>query len=100
MANEFDPDLPSNRLVYEVRRDDAVWPTFKERVEEVMTFYGLSDAEKQAWRDIDLRRLADLGMHPYFLPQVTRLMRGSAGNHSKSAAAQAYRVAFGDQIVD
>ena len=100
MANEFDPDLPSNRLVFEVRRDNDVWPTFAERFEEIITRFGLSDAEKQAWRDIDLTTLRDLGMHPYFLPQVTRLMRGSAANHSKSAAALAYRQAFGKEIVE
>lgn len=100
MANEFNPDLPSNRLVYEVRRDNAVWPHFAEHVEAIMERYGLSDEEKQAWRSIDLPKLAALGMHPYFLPQVTRLMRGSAQNHSNSPAALAYRSAFGSQIVD
>ena len=100
MANEFNPDLPSNRLVFEVRRDDTLWPAFREEFERIMLVYGLSEEERQAWRDIDLPALARLGMHPYFLPQVTRLMRGSAANHSKSPAAQAYRQAFGNQIVD
>jgi hypothetical protein len=69
MANEFDPDLPSNKLIFDVRRDNALWPTF-------------------------------LGVHPYFLPQVTRLVHGSAGNDSRSAAAQAYRKSFGATIVE
>jgi len=41
-----------------------------------------------------------LGVHPYFLPQVTRRIHGSADNDSNSNAAQAYRKAFGDQIVE
>ncbi|HEY1720629.1 MAG TPA: hypothetical protein VGG27_05245 [Magnetospirillaceae bacterium] len=100
MANEFNPDLPSNRMVFEVRRDNSVWPHFKERLEELMTQYGLSDAEKDAFRAIDVRRLGEMGVHPYFLPQVTRLFHGSARNTTKSAAALAYRHSFGDQIVE
>jgi Aromatic-ring-opening dioxygenase LigAB, LigA subunit len=100
MANEFDPDLPSNTMVFEVRRDNAVWPHFRERLEELMEKYGLGDAERQAFRDIDVKRLGELGMHPYFLPQVTRLFLGGAGNTSKSDAAQAYRRSFGSAIID
>jgi Aromatic-ring-opening dioxygenase LigAB, LigA subunit len=100
MANEFDPDLPSNTMVFEVRRDNTVWPHFRERLEELMEKYGLGDAEKQAFRDIDVKRLGELGMHPYFLPQVTRLFLGGAGNTSKSDAAQAYRRSFGSAIID
>lgn len=99
MANEFDPDLPSNRLIFEVRRDPALYTGFAERMEGVMESYDLSETERTAWRDVDVLALGDLGVHPYFLPQVTRLVHGSAENNSKSTAAQAYKKAFGDQIV-
>lgn len=100
MANEFDPDLPSNRLIFEIRRDPALYTGFAERMEEVMEEYELSEAERAAWRKVDVVMLGELGVHPYFLPQVTRLVHGSAGNDSKSDAAQAYKKAFGDQIVE
>lgn len=100
MANEFDPDLPSNRLIFEVRRDPALYTGFSDRMEEVMESYNLSEAERAAWRDVDVVALGRLGVHPYFLPQVTRLIHGSAENNSKSTAAQAYKNAFGDQIVE
>lgn len=99
-ANDFDPDLPSNRMIFEIRRDDAVWPHFKERLEELMSAYALSEPEKAAFRAVDVRRLGELGVHPYFLPQVTRLFHGAAGNTTTSAAAQAYRKSFGDAIVE
>lgn len=99
MANEFDPDLPSNRLIFEVRRDPALYTGFAERMEETMERYGLSDREKAAWRDVDVATLGEMGVHPYFLPQVTRLVHGSAENDSKSAAAQAFKKSFGDDIV-
>lgn len=96
----FDPDLPSNQMIFDVRRDNDVWPHFVERLEQLMEDYGLSDAEREALRDVDVRRLSELGVHPYFLPQVTRLFHGSAANHSKSDAAQAYRRSFGESIVE
>ena len=99
-ANDFDPDLPSNRMVFEIRRDNAVWPTFPDKFEEIMESYGLSEAEKQAFRDVDVRRLGELGVHSYFLPQITRLFHGASRNTSKSAAAEAYRKSFGDKIVE
>ena len=99
-ANDFDPDLPSNRMIFAIRRDDDVWPHFKERLEELMASYGLGEAEKDAFRRVDVRRLGELGVHPYFLPQVTRLFHGAAGNTTRSAAALAYRQSFGDSIVE
>ena len=99
MANEFDPELPSNHLIFEVRRDPALYTGFADRMEEVMESYSLSEAERAAWREVDVVALGNLGVHPYFLPQVTRLTHGSAENDSKSMAAQAYKKAFGDQIV-
>lgn len=100
MANEFDPKLPSNIMIFEIRREPRLYTRFAEQMEEVMEQYALSQAERVAWRNVDVKTLGDLGVHPYFLPQVTRLVHGSANNNSKSAAASAYRDSFGDQIVD
>lgn len=100
MANEFDPDLPSNRLIFEIRRERTLFEGFRDRMEEVMASYGLSEAEREAWRSVDVKALGDMGVHPYFLPQVTRLVHGAKKNSSKSRAAQAYRQSFGDDIVE
>lgn len=96
----FNPDLPSNQMIFHVRRDNAVWPHFRERLEDLMNQYGLSEEEKAAFRAIDVKRLGELGVHQYFLPQVTRLFHGGSANHSKSAAAEAYRKSFGASIVE
>jgi hypothetical protein len=82
--------LPANKMVFDVRRDMALIKRWKDDLEGLMTEYGLSDAEKDAFRQQDLKRMADLGVHPYFLTQVTRLFHGSARNTQSSAAAQAY----------
>lgn len=96
----YNPELASNRLIFAIRRDNSVWPHFTERLESLMSEYGLTEEEKDAFRNVDVRRLGELGVHPYFLPQVTRLFHGSAANHSRSNAANAYRKSFGDQIVE
>lgn len=85
-----DKTLPANKLIFEVRRDAAKRERFRTDLDAMMRDYGLSDAEQEALREIDLQRLAELGVHPYFLPQVTRLFKGAGYNHNESAAAQLY----------
>jgi hypothetical protein len=82
--------LPANRMVFEVRRDLALVQRFRDDLEGLMAEYGLSEAEKQTFRDQDLKRMGELGVHPYFLTQITRLFHGSARNHQGSEAAKAY----------
>jgi protocatechuate 4,5-dioxygenase alpha chain len=82
--------LPANKMVFDVRRDMKLVARWKTDLEGLMAEYGLSEAEKEAFRTEDLKRMADLGVHPYFLTQITRLYHGSARNHQASAAAQAY----------
>ena len=85
-----DKTLPANRLIFEVRRDPAKLERFRTDLEGLMADYGLSEEERNALRRVDLRRLGELGVHPYFLPQVSRLFKGAGYNHNESAAAQLY----------
>lgn len=87
---DVDRTLPSNRMVFEVRRDRDLFTRFRQELEGFMSRYGLSEAEKEAWRREDIRRLAELGVHPYFLPQISRLFHGGAYNHNDSEAARNY----------
>ncbi|NYE21730.1 hypothetical protein [Pigmentiphaga litoralis] len=87
---DTDKTLPSNRMVFELRRDLSRFQAFQQDMEACMTQYGLTDAEKEAWRNIDIEALARMGMHPYFLPQVARLFRGGSRNHNDSDAARLY----------
>jgi hypothetical protein len=85
-----DKTLPANKLIFEVRRDAKLRERFRIDLEGLMSDYGLSPEEKDALRKADLKRLGALGMHPYFLPQVTRLFKGAGYNHNESEAAQLY----------
>lgn len=83
-------ELPSNRMIFEVRRDPAKYTGFPDHFETLMEEYRLSAEERQAFRDVDIKRLGELGVHPYFLPQVSRLFHGGAYNHNNSPSARAY----------
>jgi hypothetical protein len=87
---DTDRTLPSNRMVFEVRRDMALVQRFQQNVEPFLEQYGLSEEEKDAWRSEDLRKLGELGVHPYFIPQVTRLFHGNGYNFNSSDAAKVY----------
>ncbi len=87
---QTDRTLPTNRLIFEGRRDAALRARFGSELEALMSEYGLSEPEKRALREIDIRALGDMGVHPYFLPQITRLFKGAGYNHNQSDAAQLY----------
>ena len=87
---DVDKTLASNRMVFELRRSPENLALFRQDLERSMTNYGLQEAEKQAWRAMDIAGLGRLGVHPYFLPQIARLFKGGGYNHNDSDAARLY----------
>ncbi|MEK7945910.1 hypothetical protein WKR98_14230 [Pigmentiphaga sp. YJ18] len=92
---DTDKTLPSNRMVFELRRDEQKYLAFKQDIEASMAAYGLSDEEKRAWRDMNIEALGAMGVHPYFLPQISRLFKGGSRNHNDSDAARLYAEKMG-----
>lgn len=90
-----DRTLASNRMIFEVRRDIAKVRRFRQDLEGCMEDYGLTEAERVAWRALDIRALGALGVHPYFLPQISRLIEGGGYNHNASPAAKLYAAKMG-----
>lgn len=90
-------DLASNRLVFDIRRDKALMDDFHRDMDEVFTRYKLTGAEVAAWKTINIAALGELGVHPYFLPQISRIFKGGAYNHNNSEAAQLYAKTMVDQ---
>ena len=90
-----DKTLRSNQMVFELRREPDKYAAFKADLEGTMAAYGLSEAERVAWRDVDIAALARLGVHPYFLPQISRLFKGGDYNHNDSEAARLYAEKMG-----
>ncbi len=90
-----DRTLRSNQMVFELRREPEKYAAFKADLEATMKAFGLSDAERVAWRNVDIAELARLGVHPYFLPQISRLIKGGDYNHNDSDAARLYAEKMG-----
>ena len=95
--NDVDRTLPSNRMVFDLRRDMALFQSFRQNMDPVLDRYALSEAERRAWHSEDIKTLAEMGVHPYFLPQIARLFHGGAYNHNRSEAAQVYAKNMVDQ---
>ena len=87
---QTDRTLPTNRLIFEVRRDPLLRERFRTDLDALMREYGLAAVEQRALAAGDLKALAALGVHPYFLPQVARLFKGAGYNHNESDAARLY----------
>jgi len=92
---DTDRTLPSNRMVFELRRDAARYAQFQQDMEAVMEHFGLGQDERAAWRESDIAALAKMGVHPYFLPQISRLFKGGGYNHNNSEAAKLYAEKMG-----
>jgi len=92
-----DKTLPTNEMMFYVRRDAALRERWKTDLEGLARQFGLSRAEYEAVRDKDPKRLMDLGVHQYYVPQILRLFFGAAQNTNSSATLECYRRAFPEE---
>jgi hypothetical protein len=92
-----DLTLPLNAMVFHVRRDAELRRRFATDLEALAREFGLSAAEYEALRDRDVRRLMDLGVHQYLVPQILRLFYGASMNSNAHPALEAYRRAFPEE---
>ena len=67
-----DKTLPLNEMIFHVRRDAAL-------------------------RDKDVRRLHEMGVHQYYVPQILRLFYGAAANANSHPALRAYQQAYPEE---
>ena len=89
-----DKTLPANEMMYAVRKDAALRARWKRDLEGLCREFGLSRAEYEAIRDKDPKRLMDLGVHQYYVPQILRLFFGNAQNSNTSETLECYKRAF------
>ena len=92
-----DTTLPTNEMMYYVRRDPALRARWLTDLEGIAREFGLGQAEYEAIRDKDPKRLMDLGVHQYYVPQILRLFFGAAQNTNASAALECYTRAFPEE---
>jgi hypothetical protein len=93
---DVDPTLPANTLIFELRRDRELLADFREHPRHIMARYGLSEAEQTALLESDINGLRALGVHPFFLPQVSLLLKqggwGYTDNQSESTRIFAHSI--------
>ena len=89
--------LPTNEMMFHVRRDATLRARWLTDLEGVAREFGLSREELDALRDKDVRRLHDLGVHQYYVPQILRLFYGAAANTNSHPALEAYKRAYPDE---
>ena len=92
-----DKTLPVNEMIFYVRRDPALRARWLTDLAGLAREFGLSRAEYEAIRDKDPKRLMDLGVHQYYVPQILRLFFGAAQNTNSSAALECYKAAFPEE---
>jgi protocatechuate 4,5-dioxygenase alpha chain len=92
-----DKTLPLNEMIFYVRRDRRLRERWTTDLEGLAREFGLSRAEYEALRDQDIRRLNDMGVHQYYLPQILRLFHGAAANTNSHPALEAYKRAFPEE---
>jgi protocatechuate 4,5-dioxygenase alpha chain len=92
-----DKTLPLNEMIFYVRRDAALRARWNHDLEGLARQFGLSREEYEALRDRDVRRLNEMGVHQYYIPQILRLFYGAAANSNSHPALEAYRRAYPEE---
>jgi protocatechuate 4,5-dioxygenase alpha chain len=92
-----DKTLPVNEMIYYVRRDAALRERWNHDLEGIARQFGLSREEYEAVRDKDVRRLNDMGVHQYYIPQILRLFYGASANSNSHPALEAYKRAYPEE---
>lgn len=82
-----DRTLRSNDFVQDLKWDGALRAQFESEPERTVRDYGLPAREAQAIRDADFLTLYRLGLHPYLLGQLARLVLGQAERAGSSTPA-------------
>jgi protocatechuate 4,5-dioxygenase alpha chain len=92
-----DKTLPVNEMIFYVRRDAALRERWNRDLEGLARNFGLSREEYEALRDRDVRRLNEMGVHQYYIPQILRLFYGASANTNSHPALEAYKRAYPDE---
>jgi len=95
-----DKTLPLNDMIYYVRKDAELRERWLTDLKGVCEEFGLSDEEYQALKDVDVKRLMEIGTHQYLIPHILRLFYGVTGMTNNHPALTAYQDAFPQESQD
>ena len=92
-----DKTLPLNEMMFHVRRDSRLRARWTSDFEALAREFGLSRDEIDAVQAKDPKRLMDLGVHQYYVPQILRLFFGNFQNSNASETLECYKRAFPEE---
>jgi len=96
-VDRCDKTLPLNEMMFYVRKSKDLRDRWNTDLEGLAREFGLSRAEYEAIRDKDPKRLMDLGVHQYYVPQILRLFFGNVQNSNASETLECYKRAFPEE---
>lgn len=85
----FKAELMTHDLVQDLKWDTKLRQQFETDEATVLDQYDLTDQERTAIEQRDFRALYELGVHPYMLAQLARLVFGTVEGAGSSTPAQA-----------
>jgi hypothetical protein len=85
----FDRNLATHRMVQDLKADRAAREQFQRDPAVVLDRYALRPEERAAIKERDFRALYLLGVHPYTLGQLSRLIYGTVEGAGSSEASVA-----------
>ena len=92
-----DKTLALNEMIFYVRGDARLRERWHTDLEGLAREFGLTAEEYEALREQDIRRLNEMGVHQYYLPQILRLFHGASANSNSHPALEAYKRAFPEE---
>lgn len=83
----YDPSRETHRLVQQLKRDRELRELFKSDEGAVLDRYELLPEERTAIEQRDFKALYELGVHPYLLGQLSRMIHGTVEGAGSSEAS-------------
>ncbi len=85
----FNRDLATHAFVQELKWNVELRQQFADDPSAVLDGYALLPEERRAIEERDFKALYDLGVHPYLLSQLARLLYGTVEGAGSSEASLA-----------
>ena len=96
-VDRCDKTLPLNEMMFFVRKSQELRDRWNTDLAGICREFGVSDEEYRALQDKDVRKLHELGVHQYYVPQMLRLFYGAAANSNMHPALEAYKRAYPEE---
>lgn len=97
-VERVDKTLPLNEMIYYVRNDPELRERWQNDLRGLCDEFGLSDAEYETLKAVDVRGLMDMGVHQYLIPHILRLFYGVTGMTNTHPAITAYQTAYPEEF--